>query len=190
MDRDDKLVGECLAGSQEAFSEIVRQYQVKVRMYLGSQIANRAVVDDLAQEVFVSAYSTLKSYRRDAPLLAWLLGIARHHKLHYFRQEARRRKQKAGLLESALSDWQAELGESVKADADQEQRQISALEHCLGQLPERGRSLIREHYFDRVATATIAERLGRGDGAVRTLLYRARQALRMCMESSAGVRSC
>src|SRR6185295_16932720 len=90
-DETAKLVADIRAGSGDAFSQLVRLYQAKVRCYLGRFVRGADAVEDLAQETFISAYRSVGSYRQQASLALWLLGIARNLALKHLREEHRRR---------------------------------------------------------------------------------------------------
>src|SRR5438477_12869966 len=77
-------------GRTEAFGRIVRVYALPLRSYLASQVHHLDDVDDLAQEVFLTALRNLSSYRRGEDFGAWLRGIARNKLLNYFRSTSRR----------------------------------------------------------------------------------------------------
>ena len=65
-------------GNADAFMQIVRGYGLSIRSYLASQIYHVDDVDDIAQEVFITAYRRLGTFRRGEDMGAWLRGIARN----------------------------------------------------------------------------------------------------------------
>src|SRR5437870_11500530 len=89
-DDEGRLIASSRQGDAGAFTQLVSAHQGRVRAYVGGTINRPEVVDDLAQEVFLSAFSSLDSYKGEAPFGVWLLGIARHKTLMYLRQEVRR----------------------------------------------------------------------------------------------------
>src|SRR5262245_43552482 len=96
MDRlaiEQQLIQKSLAGSTEAFSELVRLHQAAVRAYVARYVRSRDVVADIAQESFLSAHRGLGSYGGEAPFRLWLLGIARRAVADFLREELRRREQ-------------------------------------------------------------------------------------------------
>lgn len=178
---DDELVDRSRAGSAEAFGVLVRRNQAAVRGFLGRYLRTRDAVDDLAQEVFVSALRGLGAYRGDASLRVWLLGIARRLAVSHLREELRRRAHAATELELAVLRWQADELEAGAPSALDE-RELSALEACLRRLPRERARLVSAYYFRAQSAAEIARQAGLAGGAVRMALLRARQALRTCVE--------
>src|SRR5207237_808597 len=98
-----KLIDEAREGSADAFCGLVKLYQARVRTYIARFIRDQNVVDDLAQNTFLSGFRRLESYRGDAALGTWLLAIARNEALMYLREERVRRDREGSALTSALS---------------------------------------------------------------------------------------
>src|SRR5438270_10603446 len=98
-------------GRTEAFSRVVRVYALPLRSYLASQVHHLDDVDDLAQEVFLTALRNLSSYRRGEDFGAWLRGIARNKLLNYFRSTSRRNQ--------AMQRFREEVTRTIERDLDQ-----------------------------------------------------------------------
>src|SRR5882757_8452034 len=75
---DADLVQTCLTDGAEAFSEIVARYQTLVCSVTYSATGSLSRSEDLAQEVFLTAWKDLRQLREPAKLRPWLCGIARH----------------------------------------------------------------------------------------------------------------
>jgi RNA polymerase sigma-70 factor (ECF subfamily) len=167
------------AGSKEAFTELVRLHQGRVRAYLGRHLRNQEAADDVAQEVFLGAWRSLPGYRADVPLALWLLGIARNAALMQLRGELRRRAREAGLRET-LGEWQ--LQETETSSPVDDDRRIAALRECLKTLPPKSASLVSQRYLEGCSAGRMAAALGTSDNVVRVTLVRIRQALRRCVD--------
>jgi RNA polymerase sigma factor (sigma-70 family) len=74
---DSELVSQTLAGSREAFGQIVEQYQSLVCSLAYSATGSLTQSEDLAQETFVIAWKQLRQLREPAKLRSWLCSIAR-----------------------------------------------------------------------------------------------------------------
>jgi len=178
-----KLVADIRAGSGDAFSQFVRLYQAKVRCYLGRFVRGADVVDDLAQETFISAYRSLGSYRQESPLALWLLGIARNLALKHLREEQRRRSREAGSLEAALSRWSEERISAEEPAEGRHERVVAALRACIEGLQKHSAGLIRDAYFKGRTAAEIAQESGKTENAVWVTMMRIRQTLRECIDA-------
>jgi len=175
------------AGSAEAFADIVRLHQARVRAFLGRFVRDPWVAEDLAQDTFLTAFRTLSTFRGESPLRHWLLGIARHRALVHFRDETRRRPGGEESAGAALAGIFARRLELEEDPARQEER-VAALRACLESLAPASREMVREFYFRGQSAGEIARTAGKKEGAVWMSLLRIRQALRQCVETRLGAR--
>jgi RNA polymerase sigma factor (sigma-70 family) len=96
--------------SREPFAPLVEAHQQAVRAFLRRLCGDPAEADDLAQEVFIAAWTSLDSFRRDADFRLWLYGIA-YRKFRASRRAAGRRRKREAFV--------AEIAETVATpDAD------------------------------------------------------------------------
>lgn len=180
-DDGSKLVEEIRSGSRDAFAQLVRLHQAKVRCYLGRFVRGADVVDDLAQETFIAAYRSLSSYRQQSALGLWLLGIARNLALKHLRDEQRRRAQEADSFEASLARWAEERANSEDAGPGRHDQILEALRTCIDGLQKHSAGLIRDAYFKGRTAAEIAQDTGKTEGAVWITMMRIRQTLRDCI---------
>ena len=185
-DHEARLIEKSRQGDAASFAQLVSDHQGRVRAYIGGSIHRPDVVDDLAQEVFLSAFRSLDSYKGDAPFGVWLLGIARHKTLMYLRQEVRRLTRETGSVEAVLAPFRVRLVEADEMDLARREREISVLQRCLESLPTGGAEMIADRYFRTRSISDIARDLGKREGAVRMTLLRLRHALRTCVEQRLG----
>ena len=186
MDEENRWIEEALAGSDEAYCRLIRVHQGRVRTFLLRYVHRPDLVDDLAQEVFLTAYHSLRTYKKDSPLSAWLLGIARHQALRHLRDEGRRRARESGRLRSILQAFQAEEVQGSGGDEAFE-REMAALQDCLKDLPGESSQIVTEHYFNGRSLVSLAGELGRKEGALRVALLRIRASLRRCVQGKLTV---
>jgi RNA polymerase sigma-70 factor (ECF subfamily) len=186
QDESAKLVAEIRAGSSDAFTHLVRLYQAKVRGYLGRFVRGADVVDDLAQETFISAYRSLASYRQESPMGLWLLGIARNLALKHLRDEQRRRSHEADSLEAAFSRWSEERMKAEESAEGRHEEVVAALRTCIEGLQKHSAGMIRDAYFKGRTAAEIAQESGKTEGAVWVTMMRIRQTLRECIGARIG----
>ena len=94
---DCELVAAARGGSQGAFREIVARHQQAVRSFLRRALDEPADADDLAQETFLAAWTSLGRYRGQASLRSWLCAIAWKKRLTHARSRRRSANREAGL---------------------------------------------------------------------------------------------
>ena len=182
MGDETKLVKDALAGSEEAFHQLLRLHQAHVRAYLTRYVRDAQVVLDLAQETFLRAYQNLHSYRAESPLRMWLFAIARQRALTWLRDDARRRTHEGRSLDSVAAGWAVR---SLEDDAGigRYEKELRALEECIQKLPPTSAGILSEFYFKGHSALEIARTSGKRDAAVWMALSRIRQALRRCIDA-------
>jgi len=173
----DAVIGMVLRGERDAFRRILRAYGLSLRSYIATQVQHIDDIDDLAQDVFLVAFRSLRDFRRGDDFGAWLRGIARNKVHNHFRSLSRRHQ--------ALERFREELGRVVEARlewaaASDQSRPIEVLLHCIGLLPERLRRVVRAGLEGDKPAEQAAELLTTV-GAVYRLHYRANQLLRDCL---------
>jgi RNA polymerase sigma-70 factor (ECF subfamily) len=169
------LVKKAQEGDRAAFDEIVERYrsrlEVQVRSRLGERLRALIEVDDILQDVFTSAYSSLSRFqwRDEESFYRWLGGIAEHLIWNL--------SQKKNLGPMPLTREIAGSGISPSRGLRRQQR-FDRLEKALDDLtPEQRRAVILAR-IEGLKVKEIAARMGRSTEAVKKLLARAVLRLR------------
>jgi RNA polymerase sigma-70 factor (ECF subfamily) len=170
-------IGAIRAGDADAFRSLIDQYQRMVIAYFAGALSDDALVEELTQDTFVTAYEKLAQYQ-DKGFPSWLMAIARSKLLMHLRSKQRRA--------NALDRLRHEITVSTQDHAERfdhevTRRQINQLHQCLQQLPEQTARLIRTCYLEGATVKELAVELGRSEDSVRSALFRARRQLRTCM---------
>ncbi len=166
-------------GDRDAFATLVERHHRTivqfVYRFLGG--ADGATAEDLAQDIFLSAWRSAPSFEPRAKVTTWLLRIARNTCLNHRRS---RRLRKAVSLDS--------LGEAaVHASSPPPDTGVMADEtaRCVRtailDLPPNQQGAIILRHFHGLSYADIAEVLGVSVSAVESMLFRARQTLRTAL---------
>lgn len=182
-DRD--LVARTLAGDTEAFAEVVRRHQRRLRWYVAARLHDPGAADDVVQQAFIALYRQLDRYDPEQPLAAWLTGFA----LNCCRNEWRRVQRQGELKQRALDVLRARAHlERLAADQDDD-REREALRGCLAGLESEERELVQLRFHQDLQLADIGQRLRRSGEAVRLQLFRLRQRLAACVRRQLAVES-
>ncbi len=176
MDRDDAfLVEQCRAGDEEACEALVRQYQERVFALISRMTGDPDRVEDIAQEVFLKAFRSLKSFRGGSRFYTWLYRITVNTVLNTMRSQGRRQ-------ETSLD---AMGGLEVQADADMEPAEVTArlelarrVREAIDQLEEPYRVIVYLRELEDLSYEEIAEVVELPVGTVKSRLFRARQHLK------------
>jgi len=175
---DRESVDRIQRGDRDAFEALVKLHQDAIYGYLRARLLDKAEAEDLTQEVFLRSYIAMGRFNGSGKVRPWLIGIARN----LLREHARKMRRKK---EVAWTDLCLEMDSLVEADRSRTEEPEQALMHlpgCLEALGPNARHAIDLHYRSKLRLSEIGERLHRSEGAVKLLVFRARQALRHCIE--------
>jgi RNA polymerase sigma-70 factor (ECF subfamily) len=171
------VLASCRAGDPEALRCFVLRYQRTVFAFLSRTLGHGPHVEDLAQEVFLRAFSALPRFATDgaARPTTWLLTIASRLVIDHRRK---RRYQEQVFDE--------ELAASSDSTPETERRRAEigrALAKAASQLPDKQRDVFVLAEFHELEMREIARVLDVREATVKTRLFRARERLRGLLES-------
>lgn len=179
VEPDELLIQQVVRGDQEAFGCLYERYLPRVYGYVRKRLRNRADIEDAVQDVFFAVFSSLESFRGEAPFAAWVLGIARRTVANRFKKK-QHPTVPLDIDEPESVDLMIPL--LHRADTPLEQfecreriRQIetAARDH----LSSEQRELFTLHHLHHRSISDIATRLDKSEDAVKSNLYRARKVL-------------
>ena len=187
----DEAITKAKEGDTECYGAVVRKYQGRLRAFAASFCPDSDRVDEVAQRTFVWAYEHLGEYEPGTRFWAWLKAVGRNmllSELEMQKREAKQRRRYIDYLQAARSR------DELTAGAHESRPEMAAaLRVCVDELAEHSQKLIRRRYETDQSIRDISRELGRKEGAVKTALFRIRQALRRCvegkMQSQAGLSS-
>jgi RNA polymerase sigma-70 factor (ECF subfamily) len=181
MRTDAELVASALTGSQDAFRELVMRFERPVFSLIVRMVQDSGTAEDLAQETFVKAYRSLRSYDPSRKLSSWLFKIAHNTTIDHLRRhvpetvplEAPPDEEGRGGLAAVLTDGSAE-----DPSAAAERRDMArSLERAITRLRPEYREAVVLFYIEGVSYQEICEATGLPLGTVKTNLHRARKEL-------------
>lgn len=176
-----------LEGDTEAFAGIVNAHQRLIAADLARRLPAQDV-QEVAQDTFIRAFRSLPSYRGAAPFRFWILRIARHAAMDFWRRKYRRRDLLfSDLDESAMLHVERSHQERLagkKADTEARESAQERLEAALVRLSPDDRAVITLVELEERSMEDAAHRLGCGLSAVKVRAFRARRRLRAILEDS------
>ena len=172
---DARLVDAVLRKDRKATAEFVSRYADRIYAYIRSRLAPRYdLVDDLVQEVVLSAWQSLGRYRGDGPLQAWIMGIARHKVEDHYRACLR-----APEPIGDGDDRQDALASLPEFDELLEQEQIRKKAwQVMSELSEQHRMVLIWRYWEKATAREMALKTEKTEKAIERLLARARAEFR------------
>ena len=170
---EERLLIEAAQRDPSRFAELYRQNFERVYAFVARRVADRAEVEDLTSDVFHRALAGLPNFEwRGVPFAAWLYRIAAHAIADRSQRAARER---------AVS-----IVEDVDEPGMEEIEHRARLFRLVGELPSDQRRVIVMRFAEQRRIREIAAELGRSEGAVKQLQFRALENLRLRMERTHG----
>ena len=187
-DPDVQLMLRVRNDDQVAFTQLVAKYQDRLVGVFTNMFRDGALAEDLAQEVFLRIYRVRNGYEPTAKFSTWLFQIASNLASNSRRTKGRKRE--VQFHASASGSQPVHAGEQLVADKsalmptrqlDSEELRERVLE-AMETLNERQRMAILLHKFEGMSYADIAVSMEMSPQAVKSLLSRARDQLRISLE--------
>jgi RNA polymerase sigma-70 factor (ECF subfamily) len=177
-----------IAAAQQDPSRFAELYEAnfdRVYAYVSRRVLDRHDVEDLTAEVFHTALRDLARFEwRGIPFAAWLIGIAAHLLADRWRHAVKR----SGIFAHALERGEAgaDAIDSTIIDpnsigarvTDPKIEERAMLYQLVGELPSDQRQVIVRRFVDQKSVREIALELGRTEGSIKQLQFRALQYLR------------
>ncbi|MBB6056403.1 MAG: RNA polymerase sigma factor RpoE [Gammaproteobacteria bacterium] len=174
---DQQLVERVQRGDKQAFNLLVTKYQRKIMNLVSRYVSNSGDIADVVQEVFISAYRFLPSFRNDSAFYTWLYRIAVNTAKNYLVSNGRR---PPGVDVDIIDAEQYDSGEALRDIASPERLLSSdqvrqTVMDALQSLPEDLRTVITLRELEGLSYEEIAEIIGCPVGTVRSRIFRARE---------------
>ena len=177
---DELLVDRVRSGDRAAFDEIYQRYFKRVYAFLDKRLSNRADTEEVTQEVFINIFSSLDSFRGEAPFAAWIFGLTRRTLAARFR---RKRHPTVPLFEedddaSYTSSTAGGQGEATPLEHYEMSERAEHLTHVIeNEMSPEQRKLFEMHHLESRPIAEIADTLSKSEDSVKSGLYRTRKLL-------------
>jgi RNA polymerase sigma-70 factor (ECF subfamily) len=183
------LLGRLVKRDEEAFNEIVRSYSDRVYNLVLRLVGSPSEAEDIAQEVFVTVFKSIESYRGEAKLSTWILRIAANHSKNRIKYLSRRRTSGQELRDGSDVTEMADEGKApaqshfAAPDAALEAVETERImQQAIAQLDEEQRLLVVLRDVEELSYDEIVEITSLPEGTVKSRLHRARMALKDLLE--------
>ncbi len=160
-------------GDARAFDALYAALRAPVHAGLRRWLKVEAQVEDAFQTTLLKLHSSRARYRRGAPLLPWVMTIARNVALDHLRSRVSKEQALDQDVAEAIPD---EGAHDVWSEAD-EREVIAAVQAALESLPPATQEVIRLHKLEGQAMAEVATQLGIREGAARVRAHRGYKVL-------------
>ena len=174
------------AGDEQSFGLLLQRYRTPLVNFLYRMVRSREQAEDLAQEVFIRVYRAREEYVPSAKFTTWLFRIATNLALNSLRDH---RHEKLEISMDAPVTLDAEDGDekpfevadkhpTVEQELVEEDRR-NMIRRAIEKLPEKQRAAVLLHKYQELDYAEIAKILSCSESALKSLLFRAYESLRV-----------
>jgi RNA polymerase sigma-70 factor (ECF subfamily) len=167
---DESLVTRALAGSNGAWTKLVKRYEKRVYNYALRVVGHPDDAFDLMQEVFVGVHRNLGSFRGDGAFPAWLFRIASFRCTDYLRR--RRVHEEFDDQKGFINESPGPEEQTFTTHANQQ------IAEALNTLPDDQRQVVELKFFQHFTFDDIAGQLGISPNTAKTRLYSALRKLK------------
>ncbi|MFC2990601.1 MULTISPECIES: RNA polymerase sigma factor [Halomonas] len=171
--RDDGALLAAMAHrNMDALESFYRRHQQRVYRFLMSRLNDPFVANDLLNDTMLEAWRAAGGFRGQSRATSWLLGIAHHKVLDYWRQQGRRSFEE---IDDNLADETpaADIEAAIEAANDQ-----SHLNECLSRLKPEHREVLHLAFFEELDYQDIGRILGIPEGTVKSRMFHAKKSIK------------
>jgi RNA polymerase sigma-70 factor (ECF subfamily) len=182
MTRSDvQLMLDVKAGDDASFNLLLQKYRTPLINFLYRMVRDSATAEDLAQEVFLRVYRARKQYSPSAKFTTWLFRIATNLALNSVRDN--RHRQMDISIDPPVEEDEAPLqlpAREMRIDEHMIERdRAEFIRQAISSLPEKQRVAVLLHKYEEMDYAEIAKILECSESALKSLLFRAYETLRV-----------
>ena len=187
LEHDAQLMLRVRDGDTDSFTILLERNRSPVINFLYRMVQNQAIAEELAQEVFLRVYRSRATYEPTAKFTTWLFRIATHLALNYIRDSRNEKGQES--LDQEVLEGVARQVEDRRPNIEQDMVRASRLDEvrrAVETLPAKQRAAVLMHKYEELEYSQIARVLDCSESAVKSLLFRAYEALRARLAHMAG----
>ena len=184
-----EVIEGCKAGNRRAFEQIVLFYQKRVFNFAYRMLGNREEAKELAQEVFISVFESIKDLKEEIKFDAWLTQITLNHCRNRWKYLKRRHYFDSDSLEDPIETENGNIPKAIYDPSDNpetlyEKKMIQELiQRGLLKLKDDQRELLVLRDLQGFSYEEMGELLGLPEGTIKSKLHRARMDLKAVLEN-------
>lgn len=173
LDDDFSLIKRFIDGEESVFGELLKRHKDKIRNIIYITLTNSDLVDDIAQEVFITVYRNLKNFRFESQFTTWIYRITINKCKDHLRKKNIRR-----IFLPLNDEVEEPVFESINEDSDIKQ----IVRDAIAALPDKLRIPLVLKDIEGFSYQEIAESMDCEIGTVKSRIFRAREALKKLLQ--------
>lgn len=176
MDSDDlQDVKATLNGDRDAYARLINSHQSQIGSRMWRFTRDRSSWEELVQDVFVEAYTSLDGFKAKAPFEHWLNRIATRVGYRFWKS-----REKINIV--PLAEGFEIVDATVEGDPESSNHAADLVHAQLAQLPPRDRLVLTLMYLEGASVAKVAQLTGWSRSMVKVQAHRARKKLKRLLE--------
>lgn len=181
LERDAELMLRVRDGDSSSFAALLERHRGPVIHFLYRMVQNQAVAEELAQEVFFRVYKSRTSYEPTAKFTTWLFRIATHLALNYLRDERHERMHESIEEDPSKEGLTRQFSDRVPTIEQKLLREakLAEVRAAIEALPAKQKAAVLMHKYEEMEYSQIASVFECSESAVKSLLFRAYETLRV-----------
>lgn len=173
-DADLRLISLVREGDRQAFAELYRIYQLRLRRFLANLVRQPQIVEEVLDDTLMVVWERAADFKGESKLSTWIFAIAYRKAMKALRK-----------YDAPLEDHEAEKRLSPDASPEElfgQTRLHGLLRGALANLSADHRAVVELTYFQDLNYREIAEIMGCPVDTVKTRMFYARRQLRQCLD--------
>jgi RNA polymerase sigma-70 factor (ECF subfamily) len=182
MELDTRLMLGVKHGEGMCMDQLLQRHRGPVIQFLYRMVRNRAIAEELAQNVFLRVYRSRTTYEPTAKFTSWLFRIATHVALNWLR-DRRHENNQLSLSAGLERDSERQIPDK-RPTVDQlliREVKLEEIRRAIAELPDRQRAAVIMHKYEELEYTQIADALSCSPQTVKSLLFRAYNSLRISL---------
>ena len=167
---------------ERAFRELLEAHRDRVYNITFRMLGNRAEAEDVAQEVFITVFKTIDTFREEARFSTWLYRVTVNHCKNRIKYLSRRHDRDRDELDDTTGNGvNGSIGAPVPAAPDRAlagAQMEKLMQEAIAALDEDQRAVVVLRDIEDLSIEEICDITGLPDGTVKSRLHRARLVLR------------
>jgi len=167
---DYEIINTVLAGELAAYSMLVNRYSSMVFTLAYNITLNREDAEEIAQDVFMKAYTALRSFKQESKFTTWLYRIVINAALN--KKKLHKLATVDITAQITTGEWTADI---LPIEESKDMQKF--IQHAMSTLPDNERICITLFYLNELSVNEIGELTGITTANIKVLLHRGRKHL-------------
>jgi RNA polymerase sigma-70 factor (ECF subfamily) len=177
---EHELIKGVQSGDVKAIETLYNSYFDRLYLYVFHSVnGNKSIAEDITQETFVGVFKAARQFKGKSKLFTWLVGIAHHKIIDYYRHQSRESIHNNGLINSVPTNIQSVTTDrALFIDALESTELRLVVSEALSAMPLDYRQVLLFKYVEDMKIMEISQVMDRSPKAIDGLLTRARKLLK------------